>query len=741
MNSNTVDVFDVSFTTTVKKFYPTALLGSIIAIDNLTWIMAISTLLFSGPLLTGLGLGFSTILFSAAILSLFVSLTSGQKNSIAYIRYTTIPIIVLALLAMAKRMVDSSGDEKAITAIAVIGLSTTITGAVLWLVGWLRLGYLVRFLPHAVITGFLAGTGYLLVEGGLITVVGDYHGMEILNRVIRPSVLGVLLPALGLAVASVFLLRRFPHPLVAPGLLLIATLVFYGVIFSLGISKEQAQSFGWLPDLSTIGEVTFPTVGIISLIDWKQVLMSAPIMILIPLFATIGVMLNTSAMELALGEDLDADVELRSAGIANFFAGLAGGPLGYAFIPATVLADKFGVRNRSAGIIPAIGLAIAFPFAQLLLSSTPIFINAGLVFYFGFEVLIEWVFHSRKKLSRPEWACVILILLVVASAGLFEGLAVGLVVSVLVFIVNYSRLPVVRFSAGGDELHSLVERSAASMRRLNEKGFSIEVVYLQGYLFFGTAQRIVDHVRNRLKDKSEQALKFLILDFTHVSDVDSSGAACLIKISKIMQQNNVQVFFCQLPKDVRFRLDQVGLSFDERASHAEFDVDHALELCEELILSDNQEPIPELTLEQHIENIIGPHPRCKELVNAMDIQKYQKGAYLMRADDQTRDIFIVAKGRVSVRIVLENGRKVRLRSMTDGSIVGEISHYLGKKRSADVIVDKPSVIFKMASTTLDRLAKADEELLSLFHRLIATSLAEKLVTTNQSVGLARLKRY
>jgi SulP family sulfate permease len=729
------------FLVAVRNFYPTVFLGSIIALDNLTWIMAIATLLFSGPLLSGLGLGFGTILFSAAILSLVVSLTSGQRNSIAYISYTTIPIIAFALMSMAKRMGDAHADVKVITAIAVIGLSTVVTGAVLWLVGQLRLGYLVRFLPHAVVTGFLAGTGYLLIEGGLATVVGDYHGLELFRQLAHPAALGVLVPALALAVLSVFLLRRFPHPVVAPVILVVATLIFYGVIYSLGISNKQAQSFGWLPDVSAIGNVSLPGLGSFSLISWNQIWLSAPVLISIPLFATIGVLLNTSAMELALGEDLDADVELKSSGIANFFAGLAGGPFGYTFIPATVLADKFGVKGMSAGIAPAVGLAIAFPFAQLVLSSTPIFINAGLVLYFGLEVLIEWVFLSRKKMSAPEWACVLLILLVVAAVGLLEGLVVGLAVSILVFIINYSRLPVIRFSASGDAMHSLVDRAPESMRRLNQQGSSIEIVYLQGYLFFGTAQKIMVHVRSRLEDAREKPLRFLILDFTHVSDIDSSAAASFAKIHKKMQQNDVQVFFCQLAYDVRLRLEQGGLNFDERTLHADFDVDHALELCEEVILADKNEVVKEFTLEQHIENVIGKHPRCQDLAKAMEMLHYPQGSYLMRSTDENMDVFIVAKGRVSVKIVLENGRTLRLSSMTDGAIVGEVSHYLKQKRSADVIVDRPSVIYRMASTTLDRLAKFDKELLLLFHQLIATSLAEKLVATNRSVGLTRLKRY
>lgn len=71
----------------------------------------------------------------------------------------------------------------------------------------------------------------------------------------------------------------------------------------------------------------------------------------------------------------------------------------------------------------------------------------------------------------------------------FEGLAVGLLVSVIMFIHSYSKLPVIRLNASGCELRSSVDRSAIATRILDYYGSSIQVIYLQGYLFL--EQRII----------------------------------------------------------------------------------------------------------------------------------------------------------------------------------------------------------------------------------------------------------
>ena len=84
-------------------------------------------------------------------------------------------------------------------------------------------------------------------------------------------------------------------------------------------------------------------------------------------------------------------------------------------------------------------------------------------------------------------------------------------------------------------------------------------------------------------------------------------------------------------------------------------------------------------------------------------------------------------------MTLPNGRKLRLRTMTDGAIVGEIALYMKQERTADVIVETPSEIFRLSASDLARLEREDPEVALLAHRLLAINLSEKLSVANQAI--------
>ena len=74
--------------------------------------------------------------------------------------------------------------------------------------------------------------------------------------------------------------------------------------------------------------------------------------------------------------------------------------------------------------------------------------------------------------------------------------------------------------------------------------------------------------------------------------------------------------------------------------------------------------------------------------------------------------------------------------MTSGAVVGEVALYLGGKRTADVIVEVPSVIWRLSLVTLKRLEREDSDLALQFHRLLAVTLSEKLVQANRLIKLS-----
>jgi SulP family sulfate permease len=249
---------------------------------------------------------------------------------------------------------------------------------------------------------------------------------------------------------------------------------------------------------------------------------------------------------------------------------------------------------------------------------------------------------------------------------------------------------------------------------------------------------MVNHVRRRLLDPELKPLRYLVLDFRHVSGVDSAAIACFLKIRALIEQHNATVFYTHVPPDVARALEKAGIELSsEGRVRIEHDIDHALERCEEHLLSETETADLEEDLEKTFADLVGPHERLGELIEIMTERRMEPGEVLIRAGEIADDVFFIGEGRVRVQITLDSGRVLRLRTMTHGAVVGEIAFYLGQERTADVVVETPSVIYGLTSEQLDALERDDPTLAILAHRILAGNLSEKLATATRVIRAAQ----
>lgn len=724
------------------------MIGLIAGIDNLGNGLAIAALLFTGPLAAGLGAGVGVVLLSAAILALLVALRSTQPNSVALVQETGVAILASTVATMAAGLESAPEGVRIATAFAILGGSTLVTGLLFWTVGRLRLGRLVRFFPYPVVAGFLAGSGWLLVEGALAMVSGR-HGLGAgIAGLAAPMVAVTAVAAVGLAGLLVLAMRRSDSPFTMPLVLLAAALAFHAGLPLLGVTAEEARGWGWLPGVAGGGGFSLPVpTEVLALADWGRVAAALPAMVSVAVLGMLGLLLNVSGIELAQGRDIDADAELRSTGAANLLAGALGGPSGYVGLGMTLLAGRMGATGRGAGLATAAVILGGLFVAGWLVSVTPVFLTAGLILFLGVELLQEWLIDARRRLPRTEWLIVLAVVLAIAGIGFMEGLALGLAVSLAMFVYSYSRLPVIRGRHSGAELRSRVDRSPAASLHLTGAGAAIEAMQLQGYLFFGTAEQIVGPVRDRLEragvqaggDAGAQPLRFLIIDFRHIKGMDSAAAGVFRRIRNLIEAAGATLVLSALPDAVEDAFRNCGLDPDRdpvlrRAS----DLDHALESCEEALLAGNGADGGgvDAPLLRHLEAMTGPHPRLADAVAALDTLHLEPDEVLIRAGEAASDVFIIGRGRVKVQIALPDGRSLRLRTMTAGAVVGEIALLLGQTRGADVVVETPATIHRLTAATLARLEREDPELALVLHRILATTLAQKVTLANRLIEQA-----
>ena len=119
-------------------------------------------------------------------------------------------------------------------------------------------------------------------------------------------------------------------------------------------------------------------------------------------------------------------------------AGMAGAPAGYMTLSETSMSYNLGARSRLPSIVVAVISTITLVFGADVLSVFPKVILGGLLLNLGLEFMVEWLFDTWKKLHKTDYTVIVLILIVIGSVGFLEGIVLGLLMSIILFVINYS---------------------------------------------------------------------------------------------------------------------------------------------------------------------------------------------------------------------------------------------------------------------------------------------------------------
>ena len=114
----------------------------------------------------------------------------------------------------------------------------------------------------------------------------------------------------------------------------------------------------------------------------------------------------------------------------------------------------------------------------------------------------------------------------------------------------------------------------------------------------------------------------------------------------------------------------------------------------------------------------------------------EAGYYLIREGDAFTSLYFIGDGQVTTERSYTDGRKVRLRTMGAGTVVGEVGMYLGSKASASVVTDCPSTIYSLSSGKLSQMEETDPAIAAAFHKFMAQLLSERLVSTTDTLQSA-----
>jgi len=700
-------------------------------------------LIFSETLSGYLEIGIGSALVSAAVIGAVLAWRSSSPIIIAGPDANISAILALLAASVVSGLPVQASREAVFSTIwAVLAASALLCGCFLYLVGRFRMGRWIRFIPYPVVGGFLAGTGWLLVRGAFKVMSGAPLTIADLPRLFQGDALLHWLPGLLFALAMLFAVERWKNAFVMPSLLIAAILAVHGWLFFSGIPVAEAAREGWLlsPLPSNLFSHTLRSLQfgqIVPSLDFRDMGNAAALL----LITAIVILLNSASVEIATGKEMNLDRELKMTGLSNVAAAPFGGMPGCIALSRTLMNWQAGADSRLSGFVSALTCgAILFAGAPLL-SLLPRPVLGGLLLYLGLVLLLEWVYRGWYRFSRFDYFLVLSIVVIIAFRGFLPGVALGLVAACLLFAFHYSRIPIIRHELSGASFRSNVERSSRQQNTLQEKGESIHILHLQGYIFFGSAYPLLLHLKEKMEAGGPGGAKYLLLDFGNVSGLDSSSLHIFSRISQVAETNGVQLVFSGLVPGNEALLVSAGCIASRNAgadclpARVFPDLDYAMDWCEEEILREEgveTEALP-ATLEDHFAELFQKKGLWAHFRTYLDRLDMEKDAVLFQQGEPADDMVFVESGEVTAYLELAGGERKRLRTMGAGTVIGEMGLYLGTPRSATVVTERPSVLYRLTLKNFEKMEEEHSVLANMVHRFIVRILANRLAHANREI--------
>ena len=696
-------------------------IGLVIGAVEVVVAASFAGLVFSGLLKRYIADGVGLYVTAAAITLALLAWRAGSRGVVGSLQAET-PAILTVLATPVALNAFGSGARDFITVVLATMVITVVAGITSVVLGIRRRGDLVRFVPYPVVGGFLAGIGWLLVRGGVAVTltespfllpIADLFSRDALVRWVPAVVLG------GLLLVSQRVVSR---PLTVPVVLGLGLAAFAIGLVVTGSSIDEVRSDGWLL-LGTFDDAPrwqpWSTNAIVDA-DPIALLEQAPGIVAAILITVLGLSYNVNATEVVLDRDLDTNRELRDAGVLNVVSGALGGIPGYHALSLTALAARMNVHARTVGLIAAAVPLAAVVFGASVIELIPRVLVGGVLVFLGLAFLVEWVWDKRKVLPRVEYLIVLLILGGIIVRGFLPGVVLGLVLAVVLFAVNYGRIEQVHEVAFGETYRSNVDRAPAEREALRKVGERVQVLRLNGFVFFGSANALLERIRKRVETAP---LRFLVMDLRRVSGVDSSAVASFVKIARLAQANGFELVLAGASDPVREQLARGGVVASEGVVAFMPDLDRGLQRCEDVLLAETPLSGGDGASVAEMPPGLGPYLEREEL---------SEGAVLIRRDEQPRDVFVLSSGRLRVQAETEAGTPMRLRTIRPGVVVGEVAMYTGAPRTADVVAETPVVVLRLTTAAIDRIEAENPELATAMHRWLARTLAERLAESRRT---------
>jgi SulP family sulfate permease len=394
-----------------------------------------------------------------------------------------------------------------------LAIATLIAGVLLVLMGFARMGVLLKFIPYPVIVGFTSGIALIIFS----SQIKDFAGLQM--DVVPAGFIekwiayyqqssGFNLYSLGIGFLSLIIIILWPHithrvpgPLVA-----IVTMTALVQIFHLPVETIGTQ-FGAVPN-----HLPAPHMPSIS---WQLVQQMFSPAVTIALLAAVESLLAAVVADGMLGTRHRSNMELIAQGTGNIASVIFGGIPATGAIARTATNIKSGGRTPVAAIIHCLTLAVILLFFGQWASLIPMTTLAATLIVVAYN-MSEWhAFINLFRSPKSDVAVLVVTFLLTVLIDLTVAIQVGVLLAAFLFLQRMSNETQIKLIT-----ENVRERDETEARDISKLVVppGVEVFEIYGSLFFGAIERFKDAMR-----RVEKAPRVLIIRMRHVVAIDASG--------------------------------------------------------------------------------------------------------------------------------------------------------------------------------------------------------------------------
>ncbi len=451
------------------------------------------------------------------------------------------PVAMVSLLTAAGIGAMAGGGSETYIALAIA--LALFVGIIQFSLGVFRLGFLVNFLSHPVISGFTSAAALIIGLSQLKHLLGvdlarSHHVHEIVIQAVERFgevnwiTLAVGLAGIGLIVFVKRVNKAIPGPLLA---------VVFGIlaVWGLGLTEQGVKIVGEVPKgLPSFGVPTF---------SWDQAQALIPIALTISLVSFMESIAVAKAIQAKhKNYKVIPNQELVSLGLAN---------IGGAFFQSypttggfsrTAVNDQAGAKTGMASIISAVLIILTLLFLTPLFYYLPKAILASVIMVAVFGLIDFKEVKYLWKTNRVDFAMLIVTFVATLSLGIEQGIGVGVILSLVMVIYRTTRPHyAILGKVPGTTFYRNVERFEGLETRDD-----LLILRFDAQLYFANTNFFRDVLLDEIV-KRKKTLKAVLIVAESINYVDSSAMHALKEIVEDCKNNGIKVLFSGVKGPVR----------------------------------------------------------------------------------------------------------------------------------------------------------------------------------------------